>query len=103
MNDVSQALHRHFSGPNGVWIVEKGKQAEAVMFQTAIAEINRLHAELKEAEEAIAEGLVGKLAELDMTTQKWLDAFKVNDASITIIRNAAKSLVTQIDKAQKED
>jgi hypothetical protein len=103
MNDVSQALHRHFAGPNGVWIVEKGKQAEAAMFQIAIAEIDRLHAELTDAEAAIAEGLETKKAELDAATQQWVEALSVNTLSIRTIRNAAKSLVTQIDKAQKED
>lgn len=100
MNAIAKKLTSHFAGPNGVWIVERGKETEAKMFQEAIAEITELEDLLSDAQTSIADEFREKHNEVDAMIKEWQTKLTELNGSIKNIRNAAKGLVTQIDKAQ---
>jgi hypothetical protein len=110
MNPTSKRLTSHFAGPNKVWIVEKGKETEAGLFQEAIlelerqsAEITALEAKLSSANKEIDNGLKDRTKKLDKLINEWIENNQKYVNYITVVRNAAKGLVTQIDKLKEDE
>lgn len=103
-NPTAKKIDAMFSH-SGIWIVEDGRQREAGIFREAMVEIDRLQALVDEMEAAIDSDLAEarqEIAEARKLQREKLSEYAQlidgTEADIKRVRNAAKSLVTQIDK-----
>lgn len=86
---------------DGPWFIENGKQNEAALCAEAVKEINRLESEVERMRAEIKESLAPYRERLSAASQSYEEARRHIWANAEKVRNAAKGLVTQIDKVKE--